>query len=88
MIGAGSSETVYDVAVVGAGAAGLGAAVALKHAGENFVVCERQTVERMRSPLLHHALVTDQGLDLNSMHELRSLWRSSIRRVKSSDVFA
>ena len=45
MIGAGSSEIVYDVVVVGAGAAGLGAAVALKHAGiENFIVCERQTV--------------------------------------------
>ena len=45
MIGAGSSKIVYDAVVVGAGAAGLGAAVALKHAGiENFVVCERQTV--------------------------------------------
>ena len=45
MIGTGSSETVYDAVVVGAGAAGLGAAVALKYAGiENFVVCERHTV--------------------------------------------
>ena len=45
MISTESSEIVYDVAVVGAGAAGVGAAVALKHAGvENFVVCDRQTV--------------------------------------------
>ena len=39
------SEIVHDVVVVGAGAAGVGVAVALKHAGiENFVVCERHTV--------------------------------------------
>ena len=39
------SKIVYDVVVVGAGAAGVGAAVALKHAGiENFVVSERHTV--------------------------------------------
>ena len=39
------SECVYDVVVVGAGAAGVGVAVALKHAGiENFVICERHTV--------------------------------------------
>ena len=39
------SEIVYDVVVVGAGAAGVGVAVALRHAGiENFVVCERHTV--------------------------------------------
>ena len=39
------SNAVYDVVIVGAGAAGVGAAVALKHAGiENFVVCERHTV--------------------------------------------
>ena len=45
MIGTGSSKIVYDAVVVGAGAAGLGAAVALKYAGiENFVVCERHTV--------------------------------------------
>ena len=45
MIGTENSETVYEVAVVGAGAAGVGVAVALKHAGiENFVVCERHTV--------------------------------------------
>ena len=45
MSGTESSEIVYDVVVVGAGAAGVGAAVALKHAGiENFVICERQTV--------------------------------------------
>lgn len=38
-------EIVYDVVVVGAGAAGVGAAVALKDAGvENFVVSERHTV--------------------------------------------
>ncbi len=40
-----SSESVYDVVVVGAGAAGVGAAVTLRHAGiENFVVFERHTV--------------------------------------------
>ena len=40
-----SSENVYDVVVVGAGAAGVGVAVALRHAGiENFVVCERHNV--------------------------------------------
>ena len=40
-----SSEIVYDVVVVGAGAAGVGAAVALRHAGiENYLVCERHTV--------------------------------------------
>ena len=45
MIGPESSEIVYDVVVVGAGAAGVGVAVALKHAGvENFVVSERHTV--------------------------------------------
>ena len=39
------SEIVYDVVVVGAGAAGIGVAVALRHAGiENFVICERHTV--------------------------------------------
>ena len=45
MSGTENSEIVYDVVVVGAGAAGVGAAVALKHAGiENFVICERHTV--------------------------------------------
>ena len=40
-----NSENVHDVVVVGAGAAGIGVAVALRHAGiENFVVCERDTV--------------------------------------------
>ncbi len=38
-------EIVYDVVVVGAGAAGVGVSVALKHAGiENFIICERHTV--------------------------------------------
>lgn len=38
-------EPVYDVLVVGAGAAGVGVAVALKHAGiRNFGVIERRTV--------------------------------------------
>ncbi|TPV96520.1 MAG: monooxygenase [Myxococcales bacterium FL481] len=38
-------DQVYDVVVVGAGAAGIGAAVALKQAGvENFVVLERHVV--------------------------------------------
>ena len=45
MVGTESSESVHDVVVVGAGAAGVGAAVALKHAGiDNFVVSERHTV--------------------------------------------
>ena len=39
------SEHIYDVVVVGAGAAGVGVAVTLQHAGiENFVVFERHTV--------------------------------------------
>ena len=45
MIETERSEIVYDVVVVGAGAAGVGVAVALKHAGiENFIICERHTV--------------------------------------------
>ncbi len=40
-----SKEHVHDVVVVGAGAAGVGAAVTLGHAGiENLVVLERETV--------------------------------------------
>ncbi len=40
-----SSENVYDVVVVGGGAAGVGVAVTLIHAGiENFAVLERHTV--------------------------------------------
>ena len=40
-----NSQTVYDVVVVGGGAAGVGVAIALKHAGiENFVIVERHTV--------------------------------------------
>lgn len=38
-------QSVYDVVVVGGGAAGLGVSVALRHAGiENFVVLEREVV--------------------------------------------
>ena len=45
MTGTSSSDIVYDVVVVGAGAAGVGVSVALRHAGiENFLVLERQTV--------------------------------------------
>ena len=45
MIETERGEIVYEVVVVGAGAAGVGVAVALKHAGiENFVICERHTV--------------------------------------------
>ncbi len=45
MIETEGGEVVHDVVVVGAGAAGVGVAVALRHAGiENFVVCERHTV--------------------------------------------
>ena len=39
------NETCFDVVVIGAGAAGIGVSVALKHAGiENFVVLERESV--------------------------------------------
>ena len=39
------SENVYDVVVVGAGAAGVGVAITLQHAGiENFVVLDRDKV--------------------------------------------
>ena len=45
MIGPDNSEVVHDVVIVGAGAAGVGVGVTLRHAGiENFVVLERQTV--------------------------------------------
>ncbi len=45
MTGTGNSEGIYDAVVVGAGAAGVGVSVALRHAGiENFVVLERHTV--------------------------------------------
>ncbi len=45
MSGTESSEIFYDAVIVGAGAAGVGAAVALRHAGiENFVVLDRHTV--------------------------------------------
>ena len=44
MIQSSNSET-YDVIVIGAGAAGIGVAVALKHAGiKNFLVLERHIV--------------------------------------------
>jgi len=40
-----SNKDIYDVVVVGAGAAGIGVAVALLHAGiEDFVVVDRETV--------------------------------------------
>ena len=40
-----TNTQTYDVVVVGGGAAGVGVAVALRHAGiENFVVLERHTV--------------------------------------------
>lgn len=45
MRGGGLRRKVYDVVVVGGGAAGVGVAVALRHAGiENFLVVERHTV--------------------------------------------
>ena len=45
MSGTERSEIFYDAVIVGAGAAGVGAAVALRHAGiENFVVLDRHTV--------------------------------------------
>ncbi|MFG0296771.1 MAG: NAD(P)/FAD-dependent oxidoreductase [Maioricimonas sp. JB045] len=40
-----ANAAIYDVVVVGAGAAGVGVAITLKHAGvDNFVVLERHTV--------------------------------------------
>ena len=40
-----SNVKTYDVVVVGGGAAGVGVAIALGHAGiENFIVLERHTV--------------------------------------------
>ncbi len=40
-----TNVTTYDVVVVGGGAAGVGVAIALRHAGiENFVVLERHSV--------------------------------------------
>ncbi len=45
MSGTASSENVYDVVVIGAGAAGVGVSVALRHAGiENFIILERHKV--------------------------------------------
>ncbi|MBK1700334.1 NAD(P)/FAD-dependent oxidoreductase [Thiococcus pfennigii] len=45
MIGTVTSEDLYDVVVVGGGAAGVGVAVTLMDAGiENFIVLERHTV--------------------------------------------
>ncbi|MEL6349347.1 MAG: NAD(P)/FAD-dependent oxidoreductase [Myxococcota bacterium] len=45
MSGTAASEDVYDVAIVGGGAAGVGVALALQYAGvQNFVVLERYTV--------------------------------------------
>ncbi|MGB0600548.1 MAG: NAD(P)-binding domain-containing protein, partial [Rubripirellula sp.] len=39
------SQSVFDVIVIGAGAAGIGVSVALRHAGiENFAVVDRHTV--------------------------------------------
>ena len=61
------SSEIYDVVVVGAGAAGIGVAVALRHAGiQNFVVC--RACDKIgasfdllagRNPL-HHALFPNQ----------------------------
>ena len=40
-----ANEDCYDVVVIGAGAAGVGVSIALRHAGiENFVVLERHSV--------------------------------------------
>ena len=42
---ASTTDHVYDAVVIGGGAAGVGVAVALSHAGiENFLVLERRTV--------------------------------------------
>ena len=41
----GVNENLYDVVVIGGGAAGVGVSVALKHAGvDNFVVIERDSI--------------------------------------------
>ena len=40
-----TNAEAYDVVIVGGGAAGVGVAIALRHAGiENFVLLERHTV--------------------------------------------
>jgi cation diffusion facilitator CzcD-associated flavoprotein CzcO len=40
------SERVFDVVVIGAGAAGVGAGVALKHAGiSDFAIVDRHGVD-------------------------------------------
>ncbi len=45
LIGTATDVKTYDAVVVGGGAAGVGVAIALKHAGvENFVVLERQSI--------------------------------------------
>ncbi len=45
MSGHASPDPVYDVAVIGGGAAGVGAAVSLRHAGlENFIVLDRHEI--------------------------------------------
>ncbi len=45
MSGTTTSENLYDAVIVGAGAAGVGLAAVLRHAGiENFVILERHTV--------------------------------------------
>lgn len=39
------SVKIYDVVVIGGGAAGVGVSIALRHAGiENFILLERHTV--------------------------------------------
>ena len=40
-----ANSDVYDVVIVGAGASGIGVAIAIQHAGiENYVVVDRDTV--------------------------------------------
>ena len=42
--GAGNFEH-YDVVIVGAGAAGIGVAIALQHSGvENYLIVDRETI--------------------------------------------
>ena len=43
--GAGENSELYDVVIVGAGAAGIGVAIALQHIGvENYLIVDRDTI--------------------------------------------
>ena len=61
-----NEEETYDVIVIGAGAAGVGVAITLMHAGiENFLVVDRERWE-------HHSLLGQQKHD-SSPHHSRAI---------------